>query len=496
MCGESCASSSSSAPCSGVRRKAKIISTSLEEPVINGTKKKVRPNGSVKSSPSQDYYQIWTASEGLDSSLVLEPKTSPTVQVHRPLERSWPPRISKNNSKQGSEDFTFDIIDTDEQCYGPNETASACAIDFIPGEFYEQQNTKPKVEKVTKIIKPLEEIIESASAPLATPETDGSLSDTTPLRLNRLAEPKTSIILEGSPQEEQLVTKIALKKCVKTDLAILAKKDLILPPPPEPSSTIRNVEIEPMPIKPHRPLSRTLSNGKTPKTQVFLNGTDFPPEFLSRSPPSGSSTRSGSPLELCPSPDRASPVMVNPKPIHPRPLTRVVGVGRDKLICPPTPTHHARRLRSLSDTFGPPDLRPRNCFSPETVHAPEIRHADIISLTSTRTEQLRNSDNRNEDSENESPMRHLTSTRLPSIPERARGALAESEEPLPPAWEARMDSHGRIFYIDHASRTTSWQRPGGSITGPEQHRQQLDRRYQSIRRTIYDRRDNNRNQGW
>lgn len=55
-----------------------------------------------------------------------------------------------------------------------------------------------------------------------------------------------------------------------------------------------------------------------------------------------------------------------------------------------------------------------------------------------------------------------------------------------------MDSHGRVFYIDHATRTTSWTRPGGnsssspeSIAGAEQHhRRQLDRRYQSIRRTI------------
>lgn len=79
-----------------------------------------------------------------------------------------------------------------------------------------------------------------------------------------------------------------------------------------------------------------------------------------------------------------------------------------------------------------------------------------------------------------------STARLPSIPERAR-ALAESEEPLPSAWEARMDSHGRIFYIDHTTRSTSWQRPGGTNilgTGREQHRQQLDRRYQSIRRTI------------
>ncbi|XP_041366585.1 E3 ubiquitin-protein ligase HECW2-like isoform X2 [Gigantopelta aegis] len=66
------------------------------------------------------------------------------------------------------------------------------------------------------------------------------------------------------------------------------------------------------------------------------------------------------------------------------------------------------------------------------------------------------------------------------------------EEPLPRGWEARVDSHGRIFYIDHNNRTTTWQRPqmGQSIvahrrpTISKEQRQQLDRRYQSIRRTI------------
>ncbi|XP_008556384.1 E3 ubiquitin-protein ligase HECW2 [Microplitis demolitor] len=61
-----------------------------------------------------------------------------------------------------------------------------------------------------------------------------------------------------------------------------------------------------------------------------------------------------------------------------------------------------------------------------------------------------------------------------------------SEEPLPPSWEARIDSHGRVFYIDHVNRTTTWQRPGQTTrnTGCEMRRQQLDRRYQSVRRTI------------
>ena len=57
-------------------------------------------------------------------------------------------------------------------------------------------------------------------------------------------------------------------------------------------------------------------------------------------------------------------------------------------------------------------------------------------------------------------------TRLPSIstlPLRTarfqRIELPAQEEPLPAGWEARIDSHGRVFFIDHRTRTTSWQRP-------------------------------------
>ncbi len=61
-------------------------------------------------------------------------------------------------------------------------------------------------------------------------------------------------------------------------------------------------------------------------------------------------------------------------------------------------------------------------------------------------------------------------------------------------WEARIDSHGRVFYIDHNNRTTTWQRPTShtvQLNVPQrtpsisvEQRQQLDRRYQSIRRTM------------
>ncbi|XP_030059687.1 E3 ubiquitin-protein ligase HECW1, partial [Microcaecilia unicolor] len=65
------------------------------------------------------------------------------------------------------------------------------------------------------------------------------------------------------------------------------------------------------------------------------------------------------------------------------------------------------------------------------------------------------------------------------------------DESLPPNWEARIDSHGRVFYVDHVNRTTTWQRPTTAATpdgirrsGSIQQMEQLNRRYQNIQRTI------------
>ncbi|XP_035383719.1 E3 ubiquitin-protein ligase HECW1 [Electrophorus electricus] len=65
------------------------------------------------------------------------------------------------------------------------------------------------------------------------------------------------------------------------------------------------------------------------------------------------------------------------------------------------------------------------------------------------------------------------------------------DEPLPPNWEARIDSHGRVFYVDHVNRTTTWQRPTAPATpdglrrsSSVQQMEQLNRRYQTIQRTM------------
>ncbi|XP_029935117.1 E3 ubiquitin-protein ligase HECW1 [Myripristis murdjan] len=69
---------------------------------------------------------------------------------------------------------------------------------------------------------------------------------------------------------------------------------------------------------------------------------------------------------------------------------------------------------------------------------------------------------------------------------------AATDQALPPNWEARIDSHGRVFYVDHVNRTTTWQRPSHATkcqhglprSGSTQQMEQLNRRYQNIQRTM------------
>lgn len=453
------------------------MNNNQEKEPRNGTKKKVR------KSPIQEY-QLWNLSNFRTEETDLGGITA-IVNYHRPLERSYP-QTSKNLriSQSDSDDFGFDIIDIDElRC--PAEPV-AQGIDFVDGV---NSDKKPTIEQ----------IIENIQPPLATPETDGSLSENTPSKIllkRQLANSKDSST-EGTPKTSKILGAINENAFIDKEefnFADDGSSNIHIPQHYLFSNENACDEAAATPqfslIKPHKPLARTLSNGKSRFHQrnELLNPGEMTLDVnlsVRRSPTSGASTRSASPLECISSPDRSSPTIHQIR-------------GRTLVRCPPTPTHH-RRIRSLSDGFSAGTIdRSRILFSPEatvSTTVPEIRHADIVSLSS-RQEPLRTTELRNEESETDSPIRHISSTRLPSIPERAlvsRGVVTEDEPPLPQAWEARMDSLGRIFYIDHEQRTTSWQRPtnaGALPSGPistDQYRQQLDRRYQSIRRTIYSR---------
>lgn len=530
-------SSSSLTPCSGVRRKSPTTKTESNVQSFetsssgSGTKKKIRSNVAVKSpSNRQDYYNIWTARESYPTDIpgVCEnneesnlnenaPPLPPRNNAsHRPLERSWPPRISRANkpSPPPNENvFQFDIIDTDDPVNGSQDVAPDFQrVEFIPGEFFEERGHKENGPVLNK------ERIECA--PLATPETDGS-SETNILRTGPSKTPENVILkplLKKKIGPDNYISTILTQKVS----ASAAPKNYNFPSLNDGAncSSINNLvkndnartgetPCEIIPLKPHKPLSRQLSANTAHSSFDSNDSTKYnatnhedvnrhfvlcrKPSIRStrqRSPPSGSSTRSASPLgQISSSPEgAASPLaQVNKFTRHSRSLTRNGETSAHRnsngtstnngLICPPTPTHHARRFRSLSLSIGAPELRSRDRYlmdNPLTDMRPSLNHL---------TDMRENGD----DSNGSSSLTHITSTRLPSIPERARPTTATDEE-LPSSWEARIDSQGRIFYIDHTTRTTSWQRPGGSATifgsGREQHRQQLERRYQSIRRTI------------
>lgn len=533
-------SSSSLTPCSGVRRKSPTIrmidddkfQMSEASSSGSGTKKKIRPNSTIniKTSPNRpEYYSIWTARERYgpemvdehdsqmndvsstidnntsDASLFIAPPLPPrnpnngSNPLHRPLERSWPPRITRANrssppSNEGS--FQFDIIDTDDPVNGFNDAATdSQRVDFVPGEFFDErfnENNNPNLISVRN---------QDECAPLATPETDGS------------SELKS--IIPKTP--ENVILKPLLKKKIGPDnyiSTILTQKinpststnDYNFPSTDRANATnifapndYDTTPGEIIPLKAHRPLSRQLSGNNA---QTSFDSNDSPksmdelnrhftlcrkPSLRSqRSHSSDSSTRSVSPLEhISSSPEgAASPLaQLNKVTKHTRLVNKPTDQstntnGNNSLVCPPTPTHHARRFRSLSLSLGVPDSRSRDQHSADSILT------DIVRPITNHSNESQENDESNE----ASSMTHMTSTRLPSIPERNNGPIATTDdEPLPSAWEARMDSHGRIFYIDHTTRSTSWNRPGGNAifgSGRDQHRQQLDRRYQSIRRTI------------
>ena len=56
-------------------------------------------------------------------------------------------------------------------------------------------------------------------------------------------------------------------------------------------------------------------------------------------------------------------------------------------------------------------------------------------------------------------------------------APAPAEEPLPPGWEMRYDQYGRRYYVDHNTRSTTWERPQPLPTGWEMRRDPRGRVY-------------------
>ena len=62
------------------------------------------------------------------------------------------------------------------------------------------------------------------------------------------------------------------------------------------------------------------------------------------------------------------------------------------------------------------------------------------------------------------PLPHTTHVTMPSPPSANSGFDPHADQygPLPPGWERRIDPLGRTYYVDHNTRSTTWNRPSAS----------------------------------
>ena len=257
------------------------------------------------------------------------------------------------------------------------------------------------------------------------------------------------------------------------------------PPPLPPRNTLPTANL-------HKPLTRTnamLSYGSNSSSPI-PNGTSSPPT----QPDPEESLKLQEPVCLISASDEELVSLGSSSP--PPPPPRIKTCDADSSDIPAAepnqqlpPQLPARCVTQLN----PPALPKRNASTspePPSVRNSQNKTASLTTLTDTT----------GSTSASQMSRQQLLPT-ISTLPPRTRYQKIQSnnpdEEPLPPMWEARTDSHGRVFYIDHRTKTTSWQRPKltdessaltesvtSEIASNDIWRQQLDRRYQSIRRTI------------
>lgn len=390
---------------SGVKKKCPPPVDTGGGAALNGTKKKPKAHSGVDSptSPGGEYYKIWSPQNpckimkfvyDLESAAVpSDAEKSPVPplpprQAHKPLERmhalSPPlvPRHRKPKKLTKPEDaFTFELIDTDEQFFTDNNITNSAALqadigDFKPGEFY--SGNQVAVSSTAGFWRGGQDI-----APLATPETDGSLCESTISKLTKLNEEKKKIV----PEDAASRSKILFIKDIGPDNYItttFARRDKPSPPRDvvdgggvtsrseekaqhtfindisnhsEFEDDNRNqIEEKEITVKGHKPLTRQSSGRAHTPTMMtaFLNSSHIDArenDNGSNGPSSCNSSHSSSPVEEC-APPNVGAMLLNRKysesstPKHsslPRHLLKNLG-------CEGTPKHSPHKTNTNADS--------------------------------------------------------------------------------------------------------------------------------------------------
>lgn len=404
---------------SGVKKKCPPPVDTGGGNTLNGVKKKSVVNSGFDSptSPGTEYYKIWSPKnpckimkfvydvEGANVPNEAEKSPVPPLpprQSHKPLERMHalsPPQVPRHRKpkklSKPEDAFTFELIDTDEQFFTDNNITNSAALqgelnDFKPGEFY--SGNQVAMSSTTSFWRGGQNV-----APLATPETDGSLCESTfsSMKVSRLNEQKKEVP-DGSPSISR--NKILFIKDIGPDNYItttFARKDKSAAP-----DTIDGVNITPnhskseekaqhtfindisnhsefeddnrnqieekeiSTLKGHKPLTRQSSGRANTPTMMtaFLNSShiDAPSRDTdnssSNAPSSCTSSHSTSPIEESKMLPSVGTMIMNrkyscdsPTPKHsslPRHLLKNLG-------CETTPKHSPSKTSSLDSPLRP-----------------------------------------------------------------------------------------------------------------------------------------------
>ncbi|KAE8576589.1 hypothetical protein XENTR_v10004253 [Xenopus tropicalis] len=129
---------------------------------------------------------------------------------------------------------------------------------------------------------------------------------------------------------------------------------------------------------------------------------------------------------------------------------------------PPTPRRASGVVTAISEAPPPPEaeLLP----TPATASLPEAQAPSSTPPVSRQIAPI-NVDGQRMGLVNQGPLppgweqRVDQQGRVYYVDHVAKRTTWDRPEPLPPGWERRVDNMGRIYYVDHITRTTTWQRP-------------------------------------
>lgn len=184
---------------SGVKKKCPPPVDTGGGQLLNGVKKKTNLKVGLESpsSPDTEYYKIWSPQnpckimkfvydvEGANVQSDAQKSPVPPLpprQSHKPLERmhALPPAVQRHRKpkkiSKPEDAFTYELIDTDENFFTDKNISNSAGLQgnvnyFKPGEFFSE--TQRPLSTVANV-KESQNV-----APLATPETEGSLCEST-----------------------------------------------------------------------------------------------------------------------------------------------------------------------------------------------------------------------------------------------------------------------------------------------------------------------------